>query len=261
LDHQLWLDDAKTQNDRCSTRMKIHALAVVFGLATLVPSGADSPAGIPAISPNATGATPDEKLKSIVLSVNFYQATLAQATNFLRVESKRLDPDHQGFSVVISPDAATSAKTITLELDKVPLEQALKSVGEIAGVKYRLEGSVLHFLSFAENPEVAAPVLPPDDKAAAATMHKLETIVIDKVNFDKLDIATVIRFLAAKSKELDPNHVGVNFVLGNISPTDHVHREVSMTLDNIPLSDLLQELKAQTNLNYSVGDNIVTFKP
>ena len=43
--------------------------------------------------------------------------------------------------------------------------------------------------------------------------RKLQSIVIDKVNFDKLDIGTVIQFLTQKSKELDPDHQGINFVL------------------------------------------------
>ena len=40
----------------------------------------------------------------------------------------------------------------------------------------------------------------------ADIQRKLLSIIIDKVNFDKLDIATVIQFLQQKSKELDPDH-------------------------------------------------------
>ena len=54
------------------------------------------------------------------------------------------------------------------------------------------------------------PGLPP---TAPSSTRKLQSIIIDKVNFDKLDIATVIQFLTEKSKELDPEHVGINFVL------------------------------------------------
>lgn len=47
----------------------------------------------------------------------------------------------------------------------------------------------------------------------AAITAKLQSIIIDKINFDKLDIAQVVQFLTEKSKDLDPTHVGINFVL------------------------------------------------
>ena len=60
-------------------------------------------------------------------------------------------------------------------------------------------------------PTVVAAVTAPSNRAAIT--RKLTAIILDKVNFDKLDIATVIQFLTQKSKELDPDHVGINFVL------------------------------------------------
>jgi general secretion pathway protein D len=121
----------------------------------------------------------------------------------------------------------------------------------------------------------------------ALITHKLESIIIDHVNFDKLDIATVIQYLQEKSKELDPDHQGVNFVLrltaDTAAPTDAsgaaappaapgaadatappahpIHREVSITLNDVPLSDILGYVIAQTNLQYSVEDYAVYLRP
>jgi general secretion pathway protein D len=115
--------------------------------------------------------------------------------------------------------------------------------------------------------------------------RKLQSIVIDKVNFDKLDISTVIQFLTAKSKELDvPSHEGINFVLrlSSNTPVDNgagapgapaagaapgaapappIHREVSITLDNVPLIELLNYITQQTNLQFSVEDYAVYLRP
>jgi len=115
--------------------------------------------------------------------------------------------------------------------------------------------------------------------------HKLQSIIIDKVNFDKLDINTVVQFLQEKSKELDPDHQGINFVLrlssntsaaapdaGAAPPTgaaappvdttsQTIHREVSITLDHVPLSILLNYIAEQTNLQYSVEDYAVYLRP
>jgi general secretion pathway protein D len=148
-------------------------------------------------------------------------------------------------------------------------------------------------------------VTPPTQEGAtvgpsnrANITHKLQSIIIDKVNFDKLDIDTVIQFLQQKSKELDPDHQGINFVLrltsdtpaapdanspaggaaaptgtpppaGGTAPTDTtgasaphtIHREVSITLENVPLADVLGYIIQQTNLQYTVEDYAVYLRP
>jgi len=94
--------------------------------------------------------------------------------------------------------------------------------------------------------------------------NKLKTIVIDKVDFNKADIGDVIQFLAKKSKELDPDKVGINFVLADLShlpPQDHIHREVSVTLENVPIEELLKYIIEQTNLQYSVEEYAVNIRP
>lgn len=120
--------------------------------------------------------------------------------------------------------------------------------------------------------------------------RKLNSIVIDKVDFDKLDIATVIQFLSLKSKELDPDKQGVNFVLRlnyesgappatpapaarggaaapgaapapAAAPDQEIRREVTLQLTNVPLANILQYIQDQTNLQYSIDDYAVYLRP
>lgn len=121
----------------------------------------------------------------------------------------------------------------------------------------------------------------------AAIANKLRTIIIDKVNFEKLDIASVIQFLQQKSKELDPDHQGVNFVLrltteqtqtpdqnpAGAAPgappaapaapatATSIHREVSITLTDVPLSEVLGYITQQTNLQATIEDYAVYLRP
>jgi general secretion pathway protein D len=148
-------------------------------------------------------------------------------------------------------------------------------------------------------------VVPPSETATvsepsrrAEITSKLQSIVIDKINFDKLDVANVVQFLTAKSKELDPDHVGINFVLnlntevtpssstttpGGATPTapagtgaapgngtapasgtpppGPIHRLVSLQLENVPLSDVLLFIIQQTNLQSSVDNYAVYLRP
>jgi len=148
--------------------------------------------------------------------------------------------------------------------------------------------------SQAISPDIVVKPVQVDDKHASNSnrvniTRKLQSIIIDKVNFDKLDINTVVQFLAAKSKELDvPSHEGVNFVLrlssntpveaapapgaapapapapggaAPAAPAPPIHREVSITLDNVPLIELLNYITEQTNLQFSVEDYAVYLRP
>jgi type II secretory pathway component GspD/PulD (secretin) len=115
-----------------------------------------------------------------------------------------------------------------------------------------------------QNDETSTSVAAPSARIAA----KLKTISFG-VNFDKMDIATVLEFLSKKSRELDPDKQGINFVLltpddaakNTSGPQAKIHREVSLTLDSISLGDLLQEISEQTNLQYSIEEYAIVFHP
>jgi len=108
-----------------------------------------------------------------------------------------------------------------------------------------------------------------DAARVAALKHKLESIVIDKVNLDKADVGIVVKFLTQKSRELDPGKQGVSFVLRLDPETDatketsraQIHREVSLTLDHISLLDMLEEISQQTGLEYSIEPYAVYLRP
>jgi general secretion pathway protein D len=146
-------------------------------------------------------------------------------------------------------------------------------------------------------PPTEAPTVNEPSRRAEIT-SKLQSIIIDKINFDKLDVASVVQFLTEKSKDLDPDHVGINFVLnlnteatpassaagapgaptapagaapaagaaadngtGTAPPPGPIHRLVSIQLENVPLSDVLGYIIQQTNLQYSVDDYAVYLRP
>lgn len=158
-------------------------------------------------------------------------------------------------------------------------------------------------------PNTAAPVVEASNRAAITS--KLQSIIIDKINFDKLDVASVVQFLTEKSKDLDPQHTGINFVLNlnqqapaaapsantpsgptaapatgtapaggtgaagapagaapDATPSatpaatnGPIHRQVTIQLENVPLSDVLGYIIQQTNLQYSVDDYAVYLRP
>jgi len=95
----------------------------------------------------------------------------------------------------------------------------------------------------------------------AQISNKLQTIIIDKINFDKLDVASVVQFLTEKSKELDPDHVGINFVLNLNQDNPPPSSTTAPPPTTSALSDVLGYIIQQTNLQYSVDNYAVYLRP
>jgi general secretion pathway protein D len=114
--------------------------------------GDQSSAAASAGATSAVGAAIDKKLKDIVVSLDFSPGTtIEQATTFLSIKSKMLDPDRKGINFIIQPEASTSAKPISLTLNNVPLKEALRYVCLLANVKYKVQDYAISIVPFSQN--------------------------------------------------------------------------------------------------------------
>ena len=94
-----------------------------------------------------------------------------------------------------------------------------------------------------------------------AILQKLETIVFPRIEFLELSLPEVIAFLAARTKtmdvaEPDPERRGVNFILKG----SDVAGTVTLSLTNVKLSFLLDQIASQTGTRYSVEEYVVAFR-
>lgn len=105
---------------------------------------------------------------------------------------------------------------------------------------------------------------------------KLQNIIIPSLSFNDMPLENAIRFLAAKSKELDPTGEGVNFVLKSRptvqppkpgeqtkepTPTPTIPRNITLTLSQVPLGDVVRFITNLTNLQFKVDEYAVFILP
>ena len=102
-------------------------------------------------------ATITRKLDSIIIpSIEFRSTTLGDAIEFLRQESRRLDPDpdpeQRGVNIFLKlPGAGSPANTrITLTMSRLPLLEALKYVAQQAGLKVKVEQYAVSIVPLSE---------------------------------------------------------------------------------------------------------------
>jgi general secretion pathway protein D len=108
------------------------------------------PAAAAVIDPNIGATLKDAsgmliaKMKMIRFpTVSFAGATIEEAVEFLRMKSRDLDndpdPTQRGVNIILKPGDAPSTAAINLDLKDVPMEEALRYVTELAGMKYKVE--------------------------------------------------------------------------------------------------------------------------
>ncbi len=112
----------------------------------------------------------------------------------------------------------------------------------------------------------------------AKMRKKLEDIIIKEISFNEAPIEDVVSFLTVKSRESDPTGEGVNFVLkqgGIVAPTlattgakkgeDTAKTSkippVTITLSNLPLSEVLRFINTTTGLKTQIDDYAIVLLP
>jgi hypothetical protein len=91
---------------------------------------------------------------------------------------------------------------------------------------------------------------------AVALALKLHSMVVDKIDFDQLDVAGALQVLREKSKELDPEKKGINFV-----PSSNFDgpRSVTMKLEGVPMDAVLDLIGQQTGVKFLVEGYAVSY--
>jgi len=82
--------------------------------------------------------------------IDFSGASIEEVIEYLRVRSRDLDPGGRGVDFVLSLPADQPTRTISLNLQNVPVEEVLRYVTEMAGVGYRIEEYAVRIVSLTE---------------------------------------------------------------------------------------------------------------
>jgi hypothetical protein len=117
-------------------RLLRHGVVAALGLLLLLNFALVRGDDLPEQSAHAFAV--EQKLKSIVVSIDFAHASLDDSVRALASMSKKLDPEHKGINFFVQPRASETTQPITLKLDKVPLDAALHYVCELSNARYKI---------------------------------------------------------------------------------------------------------------------------
>ncbi len=205
-----------------------------------------------AASPSLVQEKPKPKAAMIILPhVEFESATLEEAMEFFRSQSRQLDSAKQGINIVLKIPAKRESAAITLSLKNVPLIEAVRYVASLSDLELTVEGEVLVL-----HPKgtFTAEVVP-----ETTVTKKTAAIIIPHLEFQEATVEEALDFLSIQSKQLDPAKEGLNLVLKGDAATDQV--KLSLSLTNVPVLEALRYVASLSNLSVTAEGDAFILKP
>ena len=71
--------------------------------------------------------------------IEFEGSDLTSAISLLRARSKDLDPQGEGFNIIVPQSEKYADKTVTLNLDQIPLYEVIRYICKITGLNFRID--------------------------------------------------------------------------------------------------------------------------
>jgi beta-lactamase regulating signal transducer with metallopeptidase domain len=192
----------------------------------------------------------EAKLTAIIFPVvQFRDATIAEAVEFLRVKSRDLDttstdPAQKGVNILVRGNEENKTR-ITLNLREVPLGQALRYVVELAGLEMRMEPYAVLVA-----PKATSTPRPANAEAASP-------ILLPQVEFREATLDEALEFIRAKSRDVDPDKKGVN-ILRKPGGADVT---LSLSLKQVPVNEALRYIAELAKHQLTLEGNTFILTP
>ena len=174
--------------------------------------------------------------KTIRPTVQFQDATIEEAVEYLRVSRGCLDADDHSsatmpLNYVLKLHPNDKRPHVSLDLKDIPLAEALRYCAEIAKLRLRYDA--------------CAVVITDDDEdrpAAPVANGPANTLVLPVVAFSGATLDEAVEFIRRKSRELDPAHNGIEVIVRPGAPKS----AIELDLKQIPASEALRYIAELT---------------
>lgn len=99
------------------------------------------------------------------------------------------------------------------------------------------------------------------DPAGQGTLAKMERIVFPRIEFEDMNVKSVLSYLNDRSKLYDPDKEGVSIMFGFDNQTADKLGKVTMSLSRIPMSEVIRYVCKDTGLKYRIDPSGVIVGP
>jgi hypothetical protein len=193
------------------------------------------------------------KMEKIILpTVQFHDATIEEATEYLRVSRGCLDADDHSSSTIVQNyvlklHANDKRPHVSLDLKGIPLGEALRYCAEITGTRLRYEPHAV--------------VITDDDTILAGTSmaknERASLIILPVVALSGATLDEAVEFIRLKSRELDREHKGIDIVVRPGALTS----SIELDLKQIPITEALRYIAELSGHRLTCEDEVFRLTP
>ncbi len=92
-----------------------------------------------------------DKLRSLIIpKIEFSGAALSEVMEYLRVRSRDMDPSGKGIDFVLNMSPEMQGRTVTVQLNNVPVEEVLRYVTQMTETSYKVDEFAVRLVSMTE---------------------------------------------------------------------------------------------------------------
>jgi hypothetical protein len=117
------------------------------------------------------------------------------------------------------------------------------------------------FLGLACIAPAAAPSLPAIVDSVAKTTKRAEKIIFPRVEFREASLQEIAHFLSKKSKDLDPEKIGVEIQITPEGLAAADKTKITLSLNNVPQIEIVKYVTNLANLRYTLETSKIVLQP
>ncbi len=200
------------------------------------------------VTPSFPIGKPSAKLQkigeTIFPNVQFQDASLEEACEFIRVKGKDISGHH--VNLVIGPDLAGRKDSITCNIVQVSFADALTYVADIFDAEVAYLAEAFYLQPRSTKPQQL-------DPWAVQSFGEAGKVIIPSVTFQNATIEEAVEFLTLKSRDLDPQKRGMVILLDNAA--SRAAGRITFDSKNITAANAIAQIATVAGLEiFRVGD-------
>ncbi|HCE44717.1 MAG TPA: hypothetical protein DET40_14340 [Lentisphaeria bacterium] len=192
----------------------------------------------------------NKKLDSITFDhVEFEDVQILTAVKYFKTRSRESDPERNGINIILMNNSLNPDNSkwpvITINVDNIPAGKLLKLFCASTKIDMRIDPHAVVI-----GRKIPKYGVEPDPLSKG----KFATLMLEQIDLEEASVGSVAELLTERSKELDKDKTGLKVIVDD----DLDAPKLTMSLDAIPIGEIIRYIALLADLKYDVKGDTVT---
>jgi hypothetical protein len=194
-------------------------------------------------------------LKKLVVPIEFNNATLSAALDYLKKQAAKASNGAVQPSFVIEPGVNPDTP-VSLQLSHVPFTEALRYIGDMIHADFIIEQYAIRVKP--KSGVSAGPAIKSDVAATGKVQASLKSLMIPTVEFNDAKLNSALDYLKKQATSASKGELQPSFV---IEPGVNPEAPVTLHLSNVPFTEVLRYVGDMVGAEFVVEQYAIRVRP